>query len=172
MDTIKSAVIRVFGDDVNTDEIISGKYKYDELDLKKLATHTFEAIDPEFHNDAMSADKPIIVAGSNFGSGSSREQAPQVLLACGVSCVIAGSFARIFYRNSFNIGLPLVVCPGISEKAGVGDTIEVDFTSGEVRNMTRDIRLEFVPVPPVMLKILEAGGLIPYLLKEGGFPGQ
>jgi len=172
MEAIKSVVLRVFGDDVNTDEIISGKYKYDELDLKKLAVHTFEAVDPKFHAGAAAAEEPLIVAGSNFGAGSSREQAPQVLLACGVACVLADSFARIFYRNSFNIGLPLVVCPGVSKQTEAGDTLEVDFTAGEVRNLTRNVQLDFTPVPPVMLGLLEAGGLFPYLRREGGFPGQ
>lgn len=164
---IEGTVLRVLPRDVNTDEIISGKYKYDELDLEKLAVHTFEAIDRSFYEDAKRTENPILVARENFGCGSSREQAPQVLKACGIKCIIADSFARIFYRNSFNIGLPLVECPGF--EASQGDRVVVDLSAGEVRNLSSGKTYSFRPIPEFMMRILEAGGLLNYLKKEGGF---
>ena len=168
MEVVEGRVLRVFPRDTNTDEIISGKYKYDELDLKKLAVHTFEAIDPEFHRDAMKTKDPIVVAGENFGAGSSREQAPQVLKACGVACVIASSFARIFYRNAFNIGLPLVECAGIEVKAAPGDSLKVDFKHGTIENVTKGESYAFKEIPPFMRRLLDAGGLTEFL-QEGGY---
>jgi len=168
METIEGRVLRVFPKDTNTDEIISGKYKYDELDLEKLAVHTFEAIDPEFYADAMETENPILVAGANFGAGSSREQAPQVLKACGVACVIASSFARIFYRNSFNIGLPLAECVGIDKRAAPGDSLKVDFERGTIENLTKGEAYSFKELPSFMQKLLDAGGLIEFL-QEGGY---
>ena len=163
MKNIKSKVLRVYPPDTNTDEVISGKYKYDELDLKKLAVHAFESIDPTFYADSQKVQAPILVAANNFGCGSSREQAPQVILACGVSCIIAESYARIFYRNGFNIGLPLVECPGIAQTAKQGDELEVDFAKNEVRNLTTGKTLAMKPIPAFMQELLEAGGLMPYL---------
>jgi 3-isopropylmalate/(R)-2-methylmalate dehydratase small subunit len=160
---IKSKVLRVYPPDTNTDEVISGKYKYDELDLKKLAVHAFESIDPTFYADSQKVKDPILVAANNFGCGSSREQAPQVILACGVSCIIAESYARIFYRNGFNIGLPLIECKGISKAAKQGDELEVDFKKNEIRNLTTGKALPMKPIPEFMQHLLEAGGLMPYL---------
>lgn len=162
-------VLRVFPSDINTDEIISGKYKYDELDMDRLAVHTFESIDKSFYNDAKSKKDPIIVAAKNFGCGSSREQAPQVLKACGVSCIIAESFARIFYRNCFNIGLPAIECKDIAEKVSKGDELEIDFEAGTIKNLTRGEIYKFKPIPEYIREILDAGGLIPLLKKKGGF---
>ncbi len=160
---IRSTVLRVYPPDTNTDEVISGKYKYDELDLKKLAVHAFESIDPAFYADSQKVVDPILVAANNFGCGSSREQAPQVIMACGVSCIVAESYARIFYRNGFNIGLPLLECKGISKMAKQGDELEVDFQKNEVRNLTTGKKLAMKPIPEFMQQLLEAGGLMPYL---------
>ncbi len=166
---IKGQVIRVFPKDTNTDEIIAGKYKYDELDPTKLASHAFESIDPTFYEDSQKIKKPIIVADSNFGCGSSREQAPLVIKACNVSCVIAESFARIFYRNGFNIGLPLIECRGISHKVHQGDKLEVEFDLGIIRNITKSNEYKFKPIPKFMQDLLNAGGLMPCLNAKGGF---
>jgi 3-isopropylmalate/(R)-2-methylmalate dehydratase small subunit len=163
MKNIKSKVLRVYPADTNTDEVISGKYKYDELDLKKLAVHAFESIDPTFYADAQKVSHPILVAANNFGCGSSREQAPQVILACDVSCIIAESYARIFYRNGFNIGLPLIECKGISKAAKQGDDLEVNFTKNVVINHTTGKTLPMKPIPDFMQQLLNAGGLMPYL---------
>jgi 3-isopropylmalate/(R)-2-methylmalate dehydratase small subunit len=165
---IRSRVLRIYPPDTNTDEVISGKYKYDELDLKKLAVHAFESIDPAFYADSQKVKHPILVAASNFGCGSSREQAPQVILACDVSCIIADSYARIFYRNGFNIGLPLIECKGISQNARQGDDLEVDFGKNAVINHTTGKTLPFKPIPEFMQHLLEAGGLMPYLKKQHG----
>ena len=164
--TIRSRVLRVFPPDTNTDEVISGKYKYDELDLKKLAVHAFESIDPTFYVDAQKVSAPVLVAANNFGCGSSREQAPQVIMACGVSCIIAESYARIFYRNGFNIGLPLIECKDIAKNAKPGDELEVDFGKNEVRNLTTGKAFPFKPIPEFMQQLLEAGGLMPYLKQQ------
>ena len=163
MKNIKSKVLRVYPPDTNTDEVISGKYKYDELDLKKLAVHAFESIDPTFYADSQKVKDPILIAANNFGCGSSREQAPQVILACGVSCIIAESYARIFYRNGFNIGLPLVECKGIYKAAKQGDELEIDFGKNEIRNLTTGKTLAISPIPEFMQQLLNAGGLMPYL---------
>jgi len=169
MTRIEAEVIRVFPRDTNTDEIIAGKYKYDELDINKLAMHVFESIDPSFYADAKKLKAPIIVAGANFGCGSSREQAPQVLKACGISCIVAESFARIFYRNGYNIGLPLIECKDVSKRVSHGDRLRVDFDKGTLLNVTMHEVYSFKPIPIFMQEILKAGGLIDYLKNFGGF---
>jgi 3-isopropylmalate/(R)-2-methylmalate dehydratase small subunit len=166
---IEGKVVRVFPRDTNTDEIIAGKYKYDELDLEKLALHTFESIDAHFYDDCRRLKDPVLVAGANFGCGSSREQAPQVLKACGISCVIADSFARIFYRNGFNIGLPLVECQSISNNVSQGEMLYLDFNQGVIRNKNRNAEYRFKPIPQFMQELLEKGGLMRYLDACGGF---
>ena len=166
---MRGKAIRVFPPDTNTDEIISGKYKYDELDMEKLAVHTFESIDKDFYKDSKEEKNPMIVGGGNFGCGSSREQAPQVLKACGISCIVAESFARIFYRNCFNVGLPAIECAKISEGVSKDDELEVDYGSGKIKNLTSGEEYEFKPIPGYMQEILDVGGLIPYLRKKGGF---
>jgi len=166
---IQGKVVRVFPRDTNTDEIIAGKYKYDELDLNKLARHTFESLDTRFYDDCKSFKDPILVAGSNFGCGSSREQAPQVLKACGISCIIADSFARIFYRNGFNIGLPLVECDSISNNLFAGEMLSVDFAKGVIRSEDRNVEYRFKAIPQFMQELLEEGGLMQYLDACGGF---
>ena len=169
MKPITGKVLRIFPQDTNTDEVISGKYKYDELDLNKLAVHTFESIDPDFYADSKREAHPIVVAASNFGCGSSREQAPQVIKACGVVCIIAESFARIFYRNGFNIGLPLIECAGIAGKIKKGDELQVDFENGSIKNIATGEDHKFNPIPEFMQKLLDSGGLLPHLKEKGGF---
>ncbi len=155
----------VFGDDVNTDYIISGKYKFRTLDVEELARHCMEDVDPGFSERVRPGD--FIVAGGNFGCGSSREQAPLVIKHAGVSAVLARSFARIFFRNAINKGLPAVECDTSGIRAG--DELEVDLARGKVKNVTRGYTLEIVPLPAVMMDILAEGGLTDYLRKHGGF---
>ncbi|HYA33200.1 MAG TPA: 3-isopropylmalate dehydratase [Candidatus Bathyarchaeia archaeon] len=166
---IEGKVVRVFPRDTNTDEIIAGKYKYDELDLDILARHTFESLDVRFYDDCKQLKDPIVIAGANFGCGSSREQAPQVLKACGISCIVADSFARIFYRNGFNIGLPLVECEYISNNAAQGEMLRVDFDEGVIRSKNRSAEYRFKPIPQFMQRLLEEGGLMQYLDACKGF---
>lgn len=157
--------VHKFGDNVNTDYIISGKYKFKTLDMKELSRHLMEDLDKEFYKKINPGD--FIVAGFNFGCGSSREQAPLVILNAQIEAVIAKSFARIFYRNAINVGLSLVECDtdGLLE----GDELEIDFEKSKVRNITKGVEISFNPLPPIMLKILESGGLEEYIRKEGGF---
>ncbi|MBU2495759.1 MAG: 3-isopropylmalate dehydratase small subunit [Candidatus Omnitrophota bacterium] len=155
----------ILGNDINTDYIISGRYKFKTLDKKELASHLLEDLDPEFVKKIAPGD--IIVAGKNFGCGSSREQAPLAIQYAGVAAVCAQTFARIFFRNSINVGLPLVECDtsGIKE----GDEISLDFNSGRLVNITRKIDVNFKPLPKIMLSILAEGGLVPYFQKYHQF---
>jgi len=155
-----------FGDDINTDLIISGKYKFKSLDIKDMSTHLMEDIDPKFHSKISKGD--YIVAGRNFGCGSSREQAPLVIKAAGISAVIAKSFARIFFRNAINVGLPLIECKD-ADKIDAGDVLEVDLDKGIVFDKTKNVKLEVKPLPNVMIKILQDGGLAEHFKKYGGF---
>ncbi|OFW56173.1 MAG: 3-isopropylmalate dehydratase [Candidatus Solincola sediminis] len=155
----------VFGDDVNTDYIISGRYKFKTLDMNELACHCMEDIDPDFASKVEPGD--FIVAGANFGCGSSREQAPLVIKHAGVSAVLASSFARIFFRNAINKGLPVVECD--TSQIEPGDDLEVDLSEGKVRNLTRGVEMDIAPLPSVMMDILADGGLTDYLRKHGGF---
>jgi len=154
----------VFGDDVDTDQIISGKY-LTILDYAEMARHAFEATRPEIVTQIRAGD--VIVAGTNFGGGSSREEAPAVLKHLGVACVLAESFARIFYRNCFNIGLPAMVAKDIAQKVQDGDTVRVDLTRGEVRVLGRDVMLEGEPIPDFMMEILSAGGAVEWFKSRG-----
>lgn len=150
-----------FGDDIDTDAIIPGKY----LTINKpeeLAKHAFEGVRPEFARGVKEGD--IIVAGFNFGCGSSREHAPLALKGAKVKCVIAKSFARIFFRNAINIGLPLLECAD-ADKIEEGDRIEVDFESGIITNTTKDETYKATPLPDFVRGIVEAGGLIGYAQK-------
>ena len=155
----------VFGDDVNTDYIISGKYKFKTLDMGELACHCMEDVDPDFTSKVQPGD--FIVAGGNFGCGSSREQAPLVIKHAGVGAVLARSFARIFFRNAINKGLPAVECD-TSDIRG-GDELVVDLSAGKVTNLTRNTEVAIAPLPAVMMDILREGGLTDYLSKHGGF---
>ncbi len=149
-----------YGDDINTDYIIPGKYM-ELTDPEEMATHAMEGIDPGFAERVEKGD--IIVGGVNFGCGSSREHAPLALKHAGVGCVVAESFARIFYRNAINIGLPALECPGVADAVGEGDVLEVDVPSGVVVNTATGAKLKFNPLPDFMVEVLNAGGLAPYL---------
>ncbi|RJS76089.1 3-isopropylmalate dehydratase small subunit [Candidatus Bathyarchaeota archaeon] len=156
-----------FGDDINTDYIIAGKYKLSITDLDELSKHTMEAIMPDFAEKVQKGD--FVVAGRNFGCGSSREQAPLVLKRLGVAAVIAKSFARIFYRNAINIGLPAVECADTDE-IDTGDLLEVDLTRGTVKNISKRKVYMIKPLPPELWKILSEGGLVNYVKKHGRLP--
>jgi 3-isopropylmalate/(R)-2-methylmalate dehydratase small subunit len=152
-------------DDINTDYIISGRYKFKIDDMNELAKHVMEDISPEFASRVKSDD--FIVAGRNFGCGSSREQAPRALKAAGVSAVIATSYARIFYRSCFNVGLPLIECD--TDWINQGDVLTVDLDSGEVWNQSSSRSTKAKPIPRTMQILLQDGGLIPHLKKHGDF---
>jgi len=152
-------------DDINTDYVISGRYKFKIQDPKELAKHIFEDIDPGFAAKVKKGD--MLIAGENFGCGSSREQAPQALKTAGFSAVVAKNFARIFYRNAFNIGLLLVECN--TDFIDDGDELEIDTENGKLRNKSKGLLLDIRPVPPVMKKLLEDGGVIEHFKKYGGF---
>lgn len=151
-----------YGDDVNTDYIIPGRYM-ELTDPEEMAEKVFEEHDPSFRKGVQPGD--IVVGRTNFGCGSSREHAPIALKGNGVSIVLAESFARIFYRNAINIGLPALECPGIHDAVEKGDVLEVDVTGGLVRNLSNGKELRFKPLPPFMVEVLNAGGLAPYLNK-------
>lgn len=148
-----------FGDDVNTDEIIPARY-LNTTDPDELAAHCMEDADPEFVNKAEDGD--IIVAGSNFGCGSSREHAPICIKGFGIQCVIAESFARIFFRNCINIGLPIAECPQAAREASEGDELKVDFETGSIENLTRGKTYSFPPFPEEIHRIIRAGGLMEF----------
>ena len=152
-----------FGDDVDTDAIIPARY-LNTSDPGELASHCMEDADPDFSSKVSAGD--VIVGGKNFGCGSSREHAPIAIKAAGVSCVIAGSFARIFYRNAFNMGLPIFESPEAAAAIKTGDEIRVDPVSGSITNVTTGAQFAAEAYPPFMMDLIEAGGLIPYLLKE------
>lgn len=152
-----------FGDDINTDLIIPAPY-LNTSDPEELAKHCMEGIDQDFSTKVKRGD--VIVAGKNFGCGSSREHAPVAIKATGVSCVIAKSFARIFYRNAFNTGLPIVEAPEAVDGVKDGDEVEVDISGGKVKNLTRGTVFTIKPVPPFMQELLESGGLINYMMKK------
>jgi 3-isopropylmalate/(R)-2-methylmalate dehydratase small subunit len=157
-----------FGDNVSTDDIIAGRYlpRFESThDPSCLAPHVMENIDPGFASKIRKGD--VVVAGRNFGCGSSREEAPIALKAAGISAVIAESFARIFYRNSINRGLPVLTCPRVRGGFKDGDEVEVDLANGTVRNLTTGGMFRAKPFPNFILEILKAGGLIPYLRGRG-----
>lgn len=146
-----------YGDNVDTDVIIPARY-LNIADPKELASHAMEDIDTEFVKNVKSGD--IIVANKNFGCGSSREHAPRVLKDNGVACVIAASFARIFYRNAINIGLAILECPEASEKIDSGDEVAIDFDTGVITNLTKGETYQANPFPDFIKKIIQAGGLM------------
>lgn len=149
-----------YGDNVDTDVIIPARY-LNSSDPKELAEHCMEDIDTEFVKKVQKGD--IIVADKNFGCGSSREHAPLAIKAAGISCVIAETFARIFYRNAINIGLAIIECPQASKGIDAGDEVEVDFDSGMIRNLTKGTQFQGQPFPEFMQKIIEAEGLVNYI---------
>ena len=152
-----------FGNNVDTDVILPGKYLI-LMDPRDLAKHAMEGLDPAFPEKAKKG--VIVVGGKNFGCGSSREQAPLALKYSGVKCVVAESFARIFFRNAINIGLPVVECKGIWEGVETGDELTVDFDKGEVRNTSKGKTLRATKLPAFILEILSDGGLIENLQRR------
>ena len=156
-------IVFKFGDNVDTDVIIPARY-LNSSDPKELATHCMEDIDPEFVNKVSQGD--IIVATKNFGCGSSREHAPIAIKAAGVSCVIAETFARIFYRNASNIGLPIIECPEAAKRIDEGDEVEVDFDSGIITNQTKKETYQGQAFPPFMQKIIDCEGLVNYINQQ------
>lgn len=154
-----------FGDGISTDHIIPGRYTHLRSNLPELARHVLEDADPTFVSKVEEGD--FIVAGNNFGLGSSREHAPLVIKMAGVRAILAKSVARIFFRNAINLGLPVLICDtdGIND----GDELEVDLSAGTVRDVTSGQKLTFGEIPEIMLRILDEGGLIPYIKKHGDF---
>ena len=152
-----------YGDNVDTDVIIPARY-LNATDDSELAKHCMEDIDKDFVGKVQKGD--LIVANKNFGCGSSREHAPLAIKCAGVSCVIAETFARIFYRNSINIGLPIIECPEAARSIEAGDEVEVDFDSGVITNKTKGETYQGQAFPPFMQKIISAGGLVNYINQE------
>jgi len=154
-----------FGDDISTDLIQPGRYNYLRSNLPELAKHVLEDADPTFASRVKKGD--FIVAGKNFGLGSSREHAPAILKLAGVSAILAKSVARIFFRNAINVGLPVLICD--TDKINDGDELEIDLSAGTIVDLTNGARLTSGVIPDVMLKILDEGGLVPYIKKYGDF---
>jgi 3-isopropylmalate dehydratase small subunit len=152
-----------FGDDVDTDAIIPARY-LNTTDPQELAQHCMEDADTAFAEQVQPGD--IIIAGKNFGCGSSREHAPLAIKAAGASCVIAAGFARIFYRNAFNIGLPILESPEAAKGSKPGDELEVDLDTGEIRNLTRNTTFTAQPIPPFMQELIKDGGLMGHVAKK------
>jgi len=151
-----------YGDSVNTDVIFAGKYTYTIMPPEEMAKHALEDLDPQFAKNVKPGD--VIVAGKNFGCGSSREQAAACLKYAGVQAVVAKSFARIYYRNAINLGLPVLQSPEAADALQTGDGVEVDFAAGKIRSGAHEFG--FPPYPPAVLGIIEAGGLIEYTKKK------
>ena len=162
MNTVKGTVFK-YGSNVDTDVIIPARF-LNTSDPAELAGHCMEDIDPTFVGKVKRGD--IIVATKNFGCGSSREHAPMAIKAAGISVVIAETFARIFYRNAINIGLPIIECPAAAHDIEADDLIEVDFTTGIIKNLSKNVTYESQAFPPFMRKIIGAGGLVNYVNAE------
>ncbi len=154
-----------FGDNISTDDIAPGRWFHLRSNLPELAKHLLEDVKPEFVSQVKPGD--FIVAGKNFGQGSSREHAAVIIKMAGVSAIVAKSAARIFFRNAINVGLPVLICD--SDRINDGDELEVDLKAGKVVNVTNGAELTSGKFPQVMIKILDEGGLIPYIKKHGGF---
>jgi len=154
-----------FGDDISTDLIQPGRYNYLRSNLPELAKHVLEDADPTFASKVKKGD--FIVAGKNFGLGSSREHAPAILKLAGVSAILAKSVARIFFRNAINVGLPVLICD--TDKINDDDELEIDLSASAIVDLTSGARLTSGVIPDVMLKILSEGGLVPYIKKYGDF---
>ncbi|MHB8169199.1 MAG: 3-isopropylmalate dehydratase small subunit [Thermoleophilia bacterium] len=155
----------IFGDSISTDHIAPGRYFHLRTNLPELARHVLEDANPDFAAQMQPGD--FVVAGRNFGLGSSREHAPRIIKLAGVNAVLAQSFARIFFRNSINVGLPVLELD--TSSISQGDELEVDLEAGTVRNVTRDMTVVFQPLPPVMVKILGDGGIVEHFRKYGDF---
>jgi len=170
MEKIRGRVWK-FGNDINTDLICPGKYLAATIDVIK--EHVLEAVNPSFAKEVRKGD--IVVAGKNFGCGSSRESAPQALKALGIAAVVAESFARIFFRNAVAIGLPVLVCPSVSQSLEEGETLELDLEKAQVKNLDHNVSLPGKPLPQEMLAVLGQGGITSVLkemFREGGNKGQ
>ncbi len=154
-----------FGDNISTDHIAPGRLFHLRSNLEEFAKHVLEDADETFASRMQKGD--FVVAGNNFGLGSSREHAPQIIKIAGVRAVLAKSFARIFYRNAINIGLLLIECD--TDKINAGDELEVDIKEGLVKNLTQNSEIKIMPLPDVMIKLLEDGGLIEHIRKNGDF---
>lgn len=155
--------VHKFGADVDTDAIIPAPY-LNTFESAELGKHCLEGIDPQFPSKVTPGD--IIVATTNFGCGSSREHAPLAIKACGASCIVAKSFARIFFRNAINIGLPLLECPEVVDNSATGDILEIDLATGEIKNITRGKIFSANPYPNFMMELINAGGLIQYTRRK------
>jgi 3-isopropylmalate/(R)-2-methylmalate dehydratase small subunit len=155
--------VHKFGDHVDTDVIIPARY-LTSTDPQELAQHCMEPVDPELVRRAKPGD--VMVAGENFGCGSSREHAPIAIKALGIGCVVAASFARIFFRNAINIGLPPVICARAAAEAETGDDMEVNLATGEIRNITRSAQYQAEPFPEFARQIIELGGLVEYVRRR------
>ena len=155
-----------FGDGISTDHIAPGRFFHLRSNLPELSKHVLEDARTDFAPNVKEGD--FVVAGRNFGLGSSREHAPTIIKMAGVEAVVAKSFARIFYRNCVNIGLPVIIAD--TDQIDEGNMLEVDLSAGKVRNITKKIELNFPPLPEIMTRILQEGGLIPYIQKHGGLP--
>jgi 3-isopropylmalate/(R)-2-methylmalate dehydratase small subunit len=149
-----------FGDNLNTDEIIPARYNI-TIDEKELAKHVFCEIKPDFARSVQPGD--VVIGGANFGCGSSREHAPIAIRGSGASCVIAASFARIFFRNAINIGLPILECTQAAERIREGDEVEVDLSRGQIHNRSRGEVYQAAALPEFVLKIVAAGGMVAFL---------
>ncbi len=158
---IKSKVIK-YGDHIDTDVIIAGHRLVHGSNISLLAKYAMETVDPDFHKKIAQGAR-IIVAGRNFGAGSSRQQAPEVLKESGIKLILADSIARIFYRNSINIGLPAIIAEGISSITSEGDILTVNLETGEIKNLSNGKVLNAKPIPGFLMEILKAGGLVNYL---------
>jgi len=154
-----------FGDDISTDLIAPGRLFHLRSNLPELAKHVLEDADPDFASKVGPGD--FVVGGRNFGLGSSREHAPTIIKLAGVGAVLAKSFARIFFRNSINVGLPVLICD--TDKIDEGDELKIDLSAGTITDITKNIELEFSPLPEVMIKILDDGGLTEHISKNKGF---
>jgi len=154
-----------FGNDISTDLIAPGRLFHLRTNLPELAKHVLEDADPEFVKKVKPGD--FVVAGKNFGLGSSREHAPTIIKLAGAGAVLAQSFARIFYRNAINVGLPVLICD--TTKIDDGDELEIDIEAGKIKNLTKNLTIETPPLPKAMLNILEDGGLVEHFKKHGGF---
>ncbi len=154
-----------FGDSISTDHIAPGRLFHLRTNLPELAKHVMEDADPEFAKKFSKGD--FIVAGNNFGLGSSREHAPRIIKIAGISAVIARSFARIFYRNAINVGLPVLTCD--TSLIESGDRLEVNLSTGVIRDLDKGAEIKFHPLPAAMLKILSDGGLVAHFKKHSGF---
>ena len=154
-----TGTVHKYGDHIDTDVIIPARY-LSSFDDATLAAHCMEDIDPNFVKVVQPGD--ILVAGRNFGCGSSREHAPLAIKAAGVSCVIAENFARIFFRNAINIGLPVLECPAAAQEISAGDQVEVELSTGTIHDKTTGKTYQATPFPPFMQRLIDAGGLVAY----------